>query len=433
MPGRFLIAAFGDPGHAFPAIALGRGLVERGHEVLVETYSRWGEYVEAEGMQFAAAPDYRVGPRLADLKPYQAAVRASQQTRLVVRDFDPDLVVVDILTVAGSLAAELEDRPWASLIPHLFPVGTPGAQLYSTGARPPRTAVGRAFWSGFDPLVRRGLEQGRYQLNGARERVGLAPITHLHGGLSRWLSLVATFPELEAWRPLEPWARVTGPLIWERPAEEDARSAPPGDEPLVMVAPSTSQDPEHRLLRASLAGLADEPVRVLAATNGRPLPAGVRVPANARIVEWPSYRRTMPECAAVICHGGHGTLAQALSAGVPVVCSPAGGDMAENAARAAWAGVGVSLPRRLSTPSGLRLALRRLLADRRYSTRARAVARGTSESPDAADAVESAAALLSARVSLASPVRSAETRRSGNPDTTWSSSIDRTRSCSGRR
>lgn len=71
-----------------------------------------------------------------------------------------------------------------------------------------------------------------------------------------------------------------------------------------MVAPSTSQDPEHRLLRASLAGLADEPVRVLAATNGRPLPAGVRVPANARIVEWPSYRRTMPECAAVICHGG---------------------------------------------------------------------------------------------------------------------------------
>ena len=387
MPGRFLITAFGDPGHAFPAMALGRELVARGHEVLLETYSRWGEYAEAEGMAFAAAPDYRVGTRLPDLKPYQAAVRAAAETRLVIRDFDPDLVVVDILTVAGSLAAELEDRPWVSLVPHLFPIATPGAPLYSTGARPARTGAGRALWSAFDPLVRRGLEQGRDQLNGARERVGLAPMSDLHGGLSRRLSIVATFPELEAWRALPDWARVSGPLIWERPAEDDARSAPPGDRPLVLIAPSTSQDPEHRLLRASLAGLAEEPVRVLAATNGRPLP-GVRVPANARIVEWPSYRRTMPECAAVICHGGHGTVAQALSAGVPVLCSPAGGDMAENAVRAAWAGVGVSLPRRLSTPEGLRLALRRLLADSRYSARAQSMARRSHERAGAAVALE---------------------------------------------
>nr|MBA2567504.1 glycosyl transferase [Thermoleophilaceae bacterium] len=154
MPGRFLITAFGDPGHAFPAIALGRELVARGHEVLLETYSRWGEYAEAEGVRFAAAPDYRIGTRLADLKPYQAAVRASAETRLMVRAFDPDLVIVDILTVAGSLAAELEGRPWVSLVPHLFPIASPGAPLYSTGARPPRTAAGRALWSAFDPLVR---------------------------------------------------------------------------------------------------------------------------------------------------------------------------------------------------------------------------------------------------------------------------------------
>ena len=35
---RLLIAAFGDPGHAFPAIALGRELVARGHEVWLETW-----------------------------------------------------------------------------------------------------------------------------------------------------------------------------------------------------------------------------------------------------------------------------------------------------------------------------------------------------------------------------------------------------------
>ncbi len=387
MPRRYLIAAFGDPGHAFPAIALGRELAARGHDVLLETYSRWGPYAEAEGMQFAAAPDYRVGLRPVDLQPYKAAVRASQETRLVVRDFDPDLVIVDILTVAGTLAAELEGRPWVSLIPHLFPVAAPGMPLYSSGARPPRTPVGRAFWRTWDPLVRAGLEQGRGQLNGARARAGLPPVDHLHGGLSRRLSLVATFPELEAWHPLPQWARATGPLMWERPAEEDARSAPRGEDPLVLVAPSTSQDPEHRLLRASLAGLADEPVRVLAATNGRPLPDGVRVPANARIVDWPSYSRTMPECAAVVSHAGHGTLAQALRAGVPVVCSPAGGDMGENAARAAWAGVGVSLPQRLATPRGVRLAVRRLLAEPAYAEQARSLADGTLRRPPGAAAV----------------------------------------------
>jgi UDP:flavonoid glycosyltransferase YjiC (YdhE family) len=34
-PLRLLLGAFGDPGHAFPAIALGRALAARGHEVVL--------------------------------------------------------------------------------------------------------------------------------------------------------------------------------------------------------------------------------------------------------------------------------------------------------------------------------------------------------------------------------------------------------------
>ena len=48
---------------------------------------------------------------------------------------------------------------------------------------------------------------------------------------------------------------------------------PPGDmpssDPLVLVAPSTAQDPEHTLLLAALRGLAEMPVRVLATWNRR--------------------------------------------------------------------------------------------------------------------------------------------------------------------
>src|SRR4029079_18978242 len=79
---RFLLAAFGDPGHAFPAIALGRALVTRGHEVRLQTWTKWQEHVEREGMRFEPAPEYHVFPtaETPGLKPYQAAGRAAPET-----------------------------------------------------------------------------------------------------------------------------------------------------------------------------------------------------------------------------------------------------------------------------------------------------------------------------------------------------------------
>jgi UDP:flavonoid glycosyltransferase YjiC (YdhE family) len=305
------------------------------------------------------------------LKPYQAAVKASSVTGALIEEFDPQVVVADILTVAAALAAEAHGRRWATLIPHVLPTPGPGFPPYSIGARLPRTALGRWMWQRWEPLLRGGLEEGREQLNDSRARVGLPPLGHVHGGISRELAIVATFPQLEyprAWED-EPWVRVTGPLMWEQPF--GPVEAPPGDEPLVLVAPSTAQDPEHRMLRAALEGLAGEPVRVLATTNRRDPPEPLEVPPNARLVDWLSYAQTMPMCDAVILHAGHGTLVRALSCGVPVVACPAAGDMAENAARVSWAGAGVSLPRRLTTPHGVRLAVRKLLADERYSRRAR--------------------------------------------------------------
>jgi MGT family glycosyltransferase len=367
------VAAFGDPGHAFPAIALGRALAARGHDVTLETWSRWGEHVRREGMRFAAAPEYQVFPtRERPLKPYVAAVRASADTRRLIRELDPELVVADILTVAAALAAEQEGRPWVTLVPHVLPMGEPGFPVYALGAVYPRTAVGERLWRLTRPLLMRGEEQGRDELNGARARVGLPPLDRLHGGISRRLALVATFPQLEYPRRIdEPWLHVTGPLLWEQPFGDV--ELPPGDDPLVLVAPSTSQDPQQGLLRAALEGLAAEPVRVLATTNQRAPARPLEVPANARLVNWVSYARTIPRCAAVVCHGGHGTLARSLASGVPVVVCPFAGDMAENAARVRWAGVGVSLPRRFHTARGVRLAVRRLLDDPGYAERARAL------------------------------------------------------------
>ena len=324
------------------------------------------------------------------LKPYAAAVRASAVTRELIRSVDPEVVVADILTVAGALAAELEGRPWATLVPHVLPTGEPGFPVYAVGAVYPRTGAGRRMWTLARPLLMRGEEQGRRELNGARARVGLRPLEHVHGGISRQLALVATFPQLEyPRRRPDPAVRVTGPLLWEQPYGEV--ELPPGEEPLVLVAPSTSQDPDGQLLRATLEGLADEPVRVLASTNRRAPAAPLPLPPNARLVDWVSYSRTMPRCAAVVCHAGHGTIALALASGAPIVACPHAGDMAETSARIRWAGAGVSLPRRFHTARGIRLAVRRLLANPSYAHRARELA-AWSEAHDgaaaAADAVE---------------------------------------------
>jgi UDP:flavonoid glycosyltransferase YjiC (YdhE family) len=358
--------------------------------VTLETWRKWRPNVEREGVRFAAAPEYQVFPtHERPLKPYEAAVRASSETRSLIRDIDPEVVVADILTVGAALAAELEGRSWATLVPHVLPAGERGFPVYSVGAVYPRTAAGKRLWQLARPLLMRGEAQGREELNGARARVGLPPLRHVHGGISRRLALVATFPQLEYPRRWSPSLRISGPLLWEQPFGDV--ELPPCHDPLVLVAPSTSQDPEHRLVRAALEGLADEPVRVLASTNRRPPQGPLPSPPNARLVDWLSYARTMPHCATVVSHAGHGTLARALACGVPVVACPHAGDMAENAARIRWAGAGVSLPRRFQTPRGVRLAVRRLLGDPRYGETA-ARLREWSERHDgaaiAADALE---------------------------------------------
>ena len=371
-------------------IALGKALLARGNEVTLQTWRRWQAQVEAEGMAFAAAPEYTVfpsgDPGGAPLDFYEAVVHATRDTLPLVRELRPDAVVADILTLAPALAAELCETPRATLIPHVYPENEPEQPIYSLGARLPRTAAGRAMWRRAQRPIRNGVERGRLELNATRARLGLGPLEHGHGGTSHELALVATFPQLEYPRRWPEWAHVVGPLMWE-PLTADVE-LPPGDDPLVLVAPSTAQDPDHRLLHAALRALADAPVRVLATWNrrlpSRPLP----VPENARVVEWISYARTMPECDVVVCHAGHGTLVRALASGCAVVACPHIGDMNENAARLDWAGAGVRLPWRFVSPRPLRLAVEKALSEPSIRKRAGDLA-GWAAANDPADTAAS--------------------------------------------
>ncbi|HWO15766.1 MAG TPA: nucleotide disphospho-sugar-binding domain-containing protein [Solirubrobacterales bacterium] len=366
---RVLVAAFGDPGHVFPAIALGRALAGRGHKVVVETWEERREAVEGAGLGFTAAEEYRMFPPPdPDSADGDHAAEAALALLPLLEDFRPHVAVSDILTLAPSLAAEKAGVPLATLIPHIYPVVEPGMPFFAIGLRPPRTPLGRGIWRAGQRALNVGLEHGRRDLNLQRARLDLPPVQHFHGGISPDLALVATFPQLEYPRRWPSGIEITGPMTFEVPHPDI--ELPPGDAPLVLVAPSTAHDSNNHLVRTALKALADEPVRVVATTNRVVPQRPIDVPPNATLVDWLSYSQLMPAASLVVSHGGHGTIARALGAGTPVLICPFTGDMSETAMRVDWAKVGLSLPWRLCNRRPLRWAARRLLSDASFTERA---------------------------------------------------------------
>jgi UDP:flavonoid glycosyltransferase YjiC (YdhE family) len=370
---RILVAAFGDPGHVFPAIALGRTLARRGHEVVLETWEERRQAVEGAGLGFAAAEEYRMfPPPEPDSEDGQHAAEAARALLPLLERMRPHVAVADILTLAPALAAERAGVPLATLVPHIYPVVDPGLPFFAIGLRAPRTPVGRGIWRLGQRALNVGLERGRRDLNLQRERLGLPPVTRFHGGISTELALVATYPQLEYPRAWPAGVEVTGPMTFELPHPEI--ELPSAERPLVLVAPSTAHDSDNHLVRTALDALAEEPVRVVATTNRVVPRQPIEVPANAVLVDWLSYSQLMPAASLVVCHGGHGTVARALGAGTPVLICPIAGDMSETAMRVAWTRAGLSLPWRLCRPSPLRWAVRRLLGEPSFTARAQEIA-----------------------------------------------------------
>ncbi|MFY9469363.1 MAG: glycosyltransferase, partial [Solirubrobacterales bacterium] len=119
---RFLLVAIGEAGHAFPMIAIGRQLRARGHEVAIHTWVRWQQHVETEDMAFFKAPVFVHAPYAPAPNVHQAAALATDELLEVVRGYRPDVIVSDILTLAGSLAAEKSGTPHATFVPHFWHV-----------------------------------------------------------------------------------------------------------------------------------------------------------------------------------------------------------------------------------------------------------------------------------------------------------------------
>jgi len=104
---------------------------------------------------------------------------------------------------------------------------------------------------------------------------------------------------------------------------------------------------------------------------------------NVRVVESAPHDAVMEQASLVVTHGGHGTVARALSHRRPMLVLPHGRDQADNAVRVTERGAGLSLTPAASVED-IRAALVRLLEEQAFTAAARrlgdAVARETAES-----------------------------------------------------
>jgi len=375
---RVVVVAGPDPGHAFPAIALCRRFVAAGDTPTLLTGVQWLATARAAGFDAAEllgldpSPDDDDGDDGAKI--HLRAARMAAQNLDQLRALAPDLVVSDVITACGGMAAELLGIPWVELNPHPLYLPSKGLPPIGSGLAPGTGARGRLRDSVMRSLTARSLRAGMRQRSAARVGIGLPGLDP--GPLRR---LIATLPALEVPRPDWPAeAVVVGPLHFE--PTEQVLTVPSGSGPVVVVAPSTAS--------TGTAGLAE---LVLDLIPGAGLPAGTRVAVSRlggpplALPPWAvaglgRQDELLAHADLVICGGGHGMVAKSLLAGLPLVVVPGGGDQWEIANRVVRQGSG-RLIRPLTGPA-LAEAVGAVLASSSYREAARRAADGAADVAD---------------------------------------------------
>ncbi len=329
---RVAVVAGPEAGHAFPAIALCLRLADAGDDPVLLTGRRWLDTARTAGIAahelLGLDPDAGDDDDDAGAKIHHRAARMATLNKTVLQELKPDLVVSDVITACGGMAAELLGVPWAELSPHPLYLPSKGLPPIGTGLAPGTGISGRLRDTVMRGLTARSIRAGDRQRAAARAGIGL-PVRD-PGPRRR---LIATLPALEVSRPdWPPEAVVVGPLHFEPTA--DVVEVPPGEGPVVVVAPSTAV--------TGAAGLAELALEHL--VPGRTLPAGSRLVVSrlegddVEVPPWATVGRVRQDellriADVVVCGGGHGMLSKTLLAGVPVVVVPGGGDQWELANR----------------------------------------------------------------------------------------------------
>jgi rhamnosyltransferase subunit B len=195
------------------------------------------------------------------------------------------------------------------------------------------------------------------EINALRGELGLAPVRR---ALFQWWHspqrVLGLFPEWFA-PPQPDWppqARLTGFPLYDDAQQEipgDAADFLDGGTPPIVFTPGSAMRHAKVFFAESVAACALLGRRGLLLTRFREQVPD-NLPATIRHFDYLALSRVLPRAAALVSHGGIGTVAQALAAGVPQLVMPMAFDQLPNADRLEGLGVARSLsPKAYRSPA----------------------------------------------------------------------------------
>jgi MGT family glycosyltransferase len=265
-------------------------------------------------------------------------------------------------------------QPFAIFSPNISLAPLPGVPPLGPGLPPARNdeerEMHRQIAAGSVGLFDSGLPA----LNEARTTLGLLPLEHLLDQLKvAEVELLGTarafdFPV----DSLPERVRYVGPQIGDPHWAQSWRSPWPASDrrPLVTVGFSTTFQGHTGVLQKVIDALAPLHARVLVTLGGSVKTSDLRAAENTVIVDSAPHSQVMREAAAVVTHGGHGTVMRALLSRAPMLVVPHGRDQNDNAVRVTERGAGLCIAAGASVDE-IRAACAKLLADPSFRTAAK--------------------------------------------------------------
>jgi MGT family glycosyltransferase len=211
-------------------------------------------------------------------------------------------------------------------------------------------------------------------LNGLRARLGLEPVSSIAVVVQKAAAiLVCSLAEFDAPMRTRPATlHYVGPLAC-LPAPPPRYTLPWPDSdtrPLVLISYSTSFQNQTKTLQRVADAVAELPVRVLMTLGAAVEASDLSLPDNVVAEQFVPHAAVLPRASLVVTHAGHGTVMAAITAGVPLVCTPMGRDQFSVAACVERCALGVVAPAS-SSADALRTAIAGALEDAALRERAR--------------------------------------------------------------
>lgn len=393
---QFIISAIGSYGDVHPMVGLGAALADRGHRVKLITNPYFADLVCEAGLELLPVgtrehyieltqhPDLWHPIRGVKLVLSQAAGGLLRSIYdLVTEHYEPGSTVLcaHALDLGSRVAGEKLGAPLASVD---FAPGviwsvydSPRIKGALSGPGVPKWLKLLQYWAS-DTLFVRPLVGG--ELNGLRHELGLPPVKRVFGQfMHQGEMLLGLFPDW--YGPPQPdWppnTRLVGFPLWDAHDSTELSSdvqnfLEAGDAPIAF-SPGSANREAHQFFEAAVEACAQLGRRgILLTKYADQLPA--TMPKSIRHFGFVPLSRLLPHTAALVHHGGIGTSAQGLAAGVPHLVRPLAFDQFDNSRRLVGLGVAEEISVRAFHGPAIAAALTRLLSSPAVASNCRTLA-----------------------------------------------------------